>query len=211
MNRLVPVLLAAILIALLAMLWQLRPARVSPYVPIAVDALQPDAGRGLALPEPVLESGADTATDTDALSALPAPWADSALPDPVAGDDTGLSAPAGQPEQQRQARDAIRDRLLAAVESGAPDPAKVGGLIQELIDTGAGEQVAGVDLAVLRDNLAVAAQIQELASQMEQFSAGADMESPQTAARLQEYAEQLQQLQQQYRVDFTRPGGGARP
>ena len=55
------------------------------------------------------------------------------------------------------------------------------------------------------------AQIQELASQMEQFSAGADMESPQTAARLQEYAEQLQQLQQQYRVDFTRPGGGARP
>lgn len=204
MNRLVPLLLAAILVVLLLMLWQLRPARVSPYVPIAIDGLQQEADPVPGLPEPVL----GPAAGSDAGVLPTPPWAGTALPSEPAG---GLAADAGETVPpgggQGPERAAIRDRLLAAVESGAPDPAQVGGLIQELIDSGAGEQVGGIDLQVLRHNMEVAARIQEVATQMQQYSDGADLSAPATAARIQEYAEQLQQLQQQYRTDFTRAAG----
>ncbi|MCK9487844.1 MAG: hypothetical protein M0Q42_00300 [Xanthomonadales bacterium] len=202
MNRIVPGLLAAILIALLAMLWQLRPARVSPYVPIAVAALQPEAEAGLALPEPVLE----LPPTNDSLAGSAPPWAGSS-PRPETGPllAPDLAAAEGMSEPDLAALDSIRDRLLASVESGAPDPASVRELIQELIDSGNEEQVGGIDLTVLRDNLDVAGRIQEISMQMQQFVASADMESPASAARMQEYADQLLQLQQQYRMDFVRP------
>lgn len=202
MNRLVIVLLSLILAVLLVLLWQLRPGQPSPYVPIAVSALDQPAV-SIALPEPVLDAPVPVPTE-------PPPWAASAGMDRPGADPArsplGLPAESARRSEAETARLAsIQQRLQQATLDGNPDPEQVISLLEELESVQGEPLPGGVDLAVLRQNLRVAGQMQRIAENVQQLVGdGSAAATEQTADSVQRQLEELAALQRQLRTDVIR-------
>ncbi|PTD97622.1 hypothetical protein [Pseudothauera lacus] len=92
---------------------------------------------------------------------------------------------------------------MTLINSGKPpEIAEVDALLGELQQAHGGTVVGGVDISVLRGNLALAGEMQALAMEIEQLSrqpGGAD------SAALQRKLDRLQALQAQMRFDFMAP------
>lgn len=197
MNRPVVLLLSAILVVLLLVLWQVRPDRVSPYVHIAVEALEPPAVAAIDLPEPVLGEPSPAASADDAT----APWASE-----VARGGAELSTMIADHEQlspdRRERLGSVRQRMLAAIEGGQVDAVALDAALVELAQVRGDRLAGGVSVQALRHNIQVSMQMQTLAQEITD-SAGSAASDPAQAEQLQERIQALQALQSQLRLDVT--------
>lgn len=130
----------------------------------------------------------------------PAPW----LVAPNSAPAGAAATAAAKPGMEQ-----IQKRLSALTANGrTPTPHEVDEVLAELQRVQGGNNVGGVDLGALRENLARAEEIQRLAKEMEKL---AQNPSKQDLPRIQSLMTQIQQLQSGIRADVSvKPAGGTK-
>jgi hypothetical protein len=131
----------------------------------------------------------------------PAPWLTMENPQPPAASSPSVGA-------RKPGIDDIQNRLAAMTAGGrAPSAREVDTLLADLQRNQGRNDVAGVDLAVLRENLARAEEIQRLAKEMEQIALNPKQ---QDIPRLQTTMARIQQLQAGIKADVSvKPSAGS--
>ncbi|KWE41755.1 hypothetical protein WT51_25305 [Burkholderia territorii] len=131
---------------------------------------------------------------------------------PIAG-QTAASTPAGsavpasatsEAAQRRQvALQSVLSQFQSMLQQGQRDPVQAAAALAELEKANGSSVLGGVDLSVLRRNLQIAGQMQQIAQQMQSLepASGASAADAQSQALLKEKQMQLQALSQQLRAE----------
>lgn len=142
---------------------------------------------------PAETSSTSAAAPAGGATALPpTPWSTTENPRPPAASSQAAGVPS---------IDEIQNRLTAMTANGrTPSAREVDDLLADLQRNQGRNDVAGVDLAVLRENLARAEEIQRLAREMEKM---AQNPKQQDIPRLQAMMAQIQHLQAGIKADVS--------
>lgn len=144
---------------------------------------------------------AASSTSPSPSSVAPAPWNQANIP---AG-TPGNAAPGMSPHAQNAGGNSIspddfQRRLAAMTANGrTPSPRELDALLADMQRSQGSNEVAGVDLGVLRENLRRADQIQTLAKEMEKLVQQPKPDMP----RVQLLMAQIQQLQSGIKADVS--------
>lgn len=139
------------------------------------------------------------------------------LPRPIAAEAatsspgvTGASASAiSEASQRRQmALQSALSQFQDMLQHGQRDPVQTAAALEELERANGSSVLGGVDLGVLRRNLQIAGQMQQIAQQMQSLepTSGASAADAQSQALLKEKQAQLQALSQQLRAEVMVAG-----
>lgn len=174
------ILILGLILAALAVYWLLDR-----------DSPTPDPTPSAPVPAPEAEALDRPATDPGAPlpSPAPPPWAKAVTPPPA--DATERQAQ----EARRAAYQEVREDLAKLTANGRqPSLAEVDALLARIAQIEGSTKVAGVDLAAVRRHMAIAAEMQTLATELQSLQAPGARPDP---ARVQELLQRLEALRGQ--------------
>lgn len=143
-----------------------------------------------------------------ALDLTPHPIAAEAATSPSGVTAASASAISEASQRRQMALQSALSQFQDMVQHGQRDPVLTAAALEELEKANGSSVLGGVDLGVLRRNLQIAGQMQQIAQQMQSLepASGASAADAQSQALLKEKQAQLQALSQQLRAEVMVAG-----